>query len=263
MKWVRARGLGTLAGAFVALGVTFGLVGAALIVRQFGRAGADIGKSLMSLGVALLVSGAAAVVVKKMEEVSADRTVWAGLLTNVVEVDETLEVARRLIAAHKTAKTYSEQYGNIVRGKLKLRQVSLDPLVVRAPDRAEIQGHLISMMKWIDELGSEYEDKYLHAARQQRIDEAYSRKYEDRAVDGAKRFADQRAPLGIQAISAYYDPTRAWAEIERFERLTSFIGPQFATSDFYTAYKAVKPLLDEHAGMGKRPEGQAYEPHVV
>jgi len=260
MTWVRGRGLGTLAVIFLVLGVTCGWVGAALNVMHFGEAGGDIGKSLMSLGIALLVSGAAAVVVKKMEEVSSDRSVWAGLLREVVELDETLEAARRLIVAHKTARTYS----NIVRGKLKLRQVALDPLVVRARDGALIQEHLITMMKWIDALGCPYEDKYLRAARQQRIDEAYFKKYEDSAVEqSAKGVADQTAPMGITAASGYYDPTRAWSEIEHFDRLTNFIGPDFKNSAFYTAYKLVKPILEQHAGMGKRGEGQEYNPHPI
>jgi hypothetical protein len=266
MTWVKDRelGLGTLGVAFVLLGATCGLGGAALVAQHFGQAGADIGRSLMSLGIALLISGAAAIVVKKVEEANANRSVWAGLLGDVVEVDSTLEIARRLILAHKTARTYSEQYANILRGKLTLRQVALDPLVVRAPDRASIQGHLEAMMKWIDRLGLEYQSAYLHAARQQRLDEAYFKSYEDSTVaEDAKSAATHVEHWGITAVPGYYEPTRAWSEIEGFEQLANFLGPQFEKSDFFTAYKAVKPLLEKHAGMGRRAEGHEYDPEVI
>jgi hypothetical protein len=133
-----------LAGIFAVLGFVAGVIGAHLIVQHFGEAGAEIGKSLMSLGVALLVSGAAAVVVKNVERARADRSAWAVLLREVVEVDEAVEVARRLIkAAHMTARSYRDEYLNIVLGKLKLRQVVLDPMVAGAEDGEKIERHRI------------------------------------------------------------------------------------------------------------------------
>lgn len=79
----------------------------------------------MTLG----AGGAAAVWVKSVEQTREDRATWRDLLRDVVEVDQTMAVARQLIAAHKTAKTYSEQYANIVAARLTLRRVWLDPLV--------------------------------------------------------------------------------------------------------------------------------------
>jgi hypothetical protein len=65
------------------------------------------------VAVTFSVGGAAATWVRAVEQTRENRAAWRDLLRDVVEVDQTLAVARQLIAAHKTARTYSEQYANI------------------------------------------------------------------------------------------------------------------------------------------------------
>ena len=91
------------------------------------------------------------------------------MLGDLVEVDQTLETARQLIYAHRTAKTYSEQYARIVATRLSLRRIWFDPLV--ANDKQNIRDLLTKMIAYVDALGAEYEERYLAVARQQRIDE--------------------------------------------------------------------------------------------
>ena len=91
------------------------IAGSFLAVSQYNKSGwSDVGKALLTFAVTLGVGGAAAVWVKSVEQIREDRAAWRDLLRDAMEVDQTMAVARQFIAAHKTAKTYSEQYANIV-----------------------------------------------------------------------------------------------------------------------------------------------------
>ena len=124
MRWLTA--------VFAVIAVLAGIAGSFLAVLYHNKSGwSDVGTALLALAVTFLVGGAAATWVKAAEQRRENQATWRDLLHNVVEVDQTLAVARQLIAAHKTARTYSEQYANIVAARLTLRRVWLDPLVER------------------------------------------------------------------------------------------------------------------------------------
>jgi hypothetical protein len=163
---------------FAGAAVAVAIAGSVLAISQYNKSGwSDVGKALLAFAVTLGAGGAAAVWVKSVEQTREDRAAWRDLLRDVVEVDQTMAVARQLIAAHKTAKTYSEQYANIVAARLTLRRVWLDPLVandkIREGEAKPIRDHLDRMKEYVDKLGEEYEEFYLPVARQQRIDEEY------------------------------------------------------------------------------------------
>jgi hypothetical protein len=265
-----------LALQFAGFAVAFAIVGSILAVSQYGSGWSDIGKALLTFAVTLGVGGAAAVWVKSVEQIREDRAAWRDLLRDVVEVDQTVAVARQLIAAHKTAKTYSEQYANILAARLTLRRVWLDPLVandkIREGEDKPIRDHLDRMKEYVDKLGEEYEKFYLPVARQQRIDEEYL-KHRTGELASHRRApptptdqvngpaADRQRPLGLD--DPYYLPTRAWTMLrdpQRFKLLTEFLDA-FERSHFVGGFTDVKPMLERRAGIKEREYG--FEPAVL
>src|SRR5262245_35739395 len=147
-------------------GVAVGGVGAILAVDHYGDGWGDVGKALMSLAVALLVTGGASVAVKVLEQSRSDREGWGELLKKLVEAEETVEVAGILINAHRSALTYSQQHAKVLATKLALRQVALDPLVVTAKD-SKLTDCLNQMLWALFDLGEEYREKYLDISEKQ------------------------------------------------------------------------------------------------
>jgi hypothetical protein len=255
----------TLAGLsmiFVFLGLVVGAAGAGLAVKHNADGWGDVGKALLSLAVGLLVGGAAALVIKLAEQARSERSSWSDHLKTIVEVDETLEVARRLIIAHKTAKTYSEQYSEVVAAKLKLRQVSLAPLVANDHNSESLGRKLSRMMVWMDQLSKEYEDNYLRMGRQQRIDEAYLTARQKEIQQVSAHVADQQGQACGDENNDFYKPTCSWMMLQELPRLREFLdGSAFNNSVFFTNFKEVKPMLEHRAGIPERRI--TYAPHPI
>lgn len=243
-----------LALLFVLVAVLAGISGSFLAVHYYNKSGwSDVGKALLTLAVTFLVGGAAATLVRVVEEARETRAAWRDLLRDVVEVDQTLDVARQLIAAHKTARTYSEQYANIVHTRLTLRRVWVDPLVANDKSGA-IRSHLDRMKRYVEDLGEEYETSYLRVARQQRIDEEYlKRRVGDLA---SRREASQNNPdqqgSGTE-VDPVYLPTLAWEmlqESRQFPLLVAFLDDRdYERCKFKKGFKDVRPILEKRAGI--------------
>ena len=219
-----------LAFRFVAIAVVAATLGSLLTVHYYDKSGwSEVGKALLTLAITFSVGGAAATWVKVAEQrrddqakkdaqIRADQTTWNNILNDVVEVDQMIAVARQLIAAHKTAKTYSEQYAHLVRARLTLRRVWFDPLVANdVRDRTEaqsIQDCLDLMKSYLDNLGEEYEKYYLRVARQQRIDEGYlNRRVSEAAGPSPTQGADYQRELDF--ADPIYQPTEAWRMLQK------------------------------------------------
>jgi hypothetical protein len=251
-----------LFGWFVALAAAAAVPGVILTVVFYNESGwSDVGRSLLALAVTFSVGGAAAAALKAVDGARDDRAAWRDMLRDIVEVDQTLEVARQLIAAHKTAKTYSEQYVRILAARLILRRVWFDPLVAndstRKGEAASIRDHLDHMKGYVDALGAEYERSYLPVARQQRIDEEYLKL---RTTELAARTGPPPA-----LDDPVYQPTSAWAMLRdtaRFPLLEALLDEtRFESSAFLTAYTALKPMLEQRAGIQQRRDG--FHPTVL
>jgi len=280
-----------LASVFVLLSLVAAVGGTLLVVGPAPTTGwADVGKALLSLAVALFVGGAATVVVKRAEEerdaaaaqaerAREERASWAALLSQVVEVHETAQVARRLIATHQSARTYRDQHAALLAARLTLRRVWFDPLVAndaardtppnpgvtppqertleaqgqtadRPPSEAGVRDELHKMMDYLDQLGAEYATGYLPVARQQRVDEAYldlrcRELAARRATGGGRGVVDESDPV--------LGPTPAWGLLlGNAALLKAFIGKEFEASEFLRAYVALKLILERKAGFEPR-----------
>jgi hypothetical protein len=104
------------------------------------------------------------------------------------------------------------------------------------------------MIKWIDNLGNEYERRYL-AVAQQRFDEAYLKKYEDAHIQVDDKLADQ-SPLGAKASEGYYRPTLSWENLKGFQELQKFLDRgSFQSSSFFKSYVAASGSYFRPAGL--------------
>lgn len=211
----------------------------------------DVGKALMTFGATVLVGGAVAAWLKLNEQQREVKEAWAELLQEIVEAHQKLAVACQLVNAHKTAKTYSEQNEKILEVRATLRRVYTHPLVAGdRPGRSEVSldDHLNIMKGYVDDLGLEYEGKYLSAARQQRIDEQYLKVRIEQLVGNPDPTMD------IDPRDRVYYPTKSWEKLEdakNFVRLNEFI-KDFQNSCFQTSFEALRDMLAKRAGIVAR-----------
>ncbi|MCS7477991.1 hypothetical protein ACFFQW_48100 [Umezawaea endophytica] len=245
--------------------------GVAMVMNSDGGAALEIGKLLMTLAVALAVGGVATVIIRVAEDARstqvriaeqarseslrdndldrAEKAEWAELLRQVVEVDESLAAARQLILAHKTAKTYAEQYKSLLESRLTLRRVILDPLMANDTSK-DLRAALRRMLDYLEALSSEYEREYLPVARQQRLDEE--------CVTVLVRALAETTPAdrSSSALSQLYDPTQAWKMLEdrsRFPVLNGLLQPsKYRDGEFTTSYNEAKTILESHCGIERK-----------
>ena len=240
--------------ACLALAVVAAALGVILTVK--GEGGwSDVGSALMSLAIALLIGGAVAGVVKLSEQERSDQTArakesqqtaanWAGVLMEVVGVDHTVETARKLMNAHRTALTYNREHTNLIAAELILRQAWFDPLVANDRevdgDGHRIADYLMQMTNYLGALTDEYEDQYLRVARQQLVDEAWL----TATAEAPRETDDSLIP------DAFYTGTKTWQMMKQLPSLGEFLEKAtFEQGPFLTSYKAVKPLLEARAGI--------------
>lgn len=210
----------------------------------------EVGKWLLQLATAFAVTGAVSAVLREVENLRAKRAAWAGLLHDVIEANDTVLVARLLLAAHASAKTYSEQIRELIRVRATLRRVAADPDVHDSPD---LRRAINQMSKYLAELALEYERRYLPVARQQRV-------AEERLTLLAKEAAKAPAPADLAAeelATELRQPMRAGQMLQDddlFPDLAAFRdGQRFEDGDFHRNYKTAKRLLEDRAGI-PRPE---------
>ena len=259
-----------LAALCLALAVVAAAAGVTLTVQ--GEGGwADVGSALMSLAIALLIGGAVAGVVKVAEQARSDQAScdehrqqtaanWAGTLMDIVGVDHTVETARKLMNAHRTALTYNREHTNLIAAQLTLRQAWFDPLVANDQEVDEaghrIADYLQQMTSYLAALTDEYEAEYLRVARQQLVDEAWLRAT---AGDAAKPAAQSSETFPENEDSllpdAFFTATKTWQMMKQLPRLSGFLDKAtFEHGFFLSSYEAVKPLLEAHADIQKRAE---------
>ncbi|MDD7942951.1 hypothetical protein PHK61_31545 [Actinomycetospora lutea] len=208
----------------------------------------EVGKPLMAFGATVFVGGAVASWLKLYEHGRDDKKAWAQLLEDIVEAHQQLSVACQLINAHKTAKTYSLQNGKICEIRATLRRVSSHPLVEGdRPKRnaTSVKAHLDAMQKYVDDLGQEYEEKYLRASRQQLIDEQYLK------LRIAALVTNPNPRMIFDPKDQVYQPTRSWQTLRTFPHLRHFMR-NFTHSRFEESFQQLRKMLAERAGVKAR-----------
>jgi hypothetical protein len=202
---------------------------------------AELGKWLLTVAAGLLITGAVSVVVKHIDQRRIDREAWHTVLNDLVAANQTVMLARSRLAAHRSALTYQEQFGELMRVRVELRRISAIGIVVE--DR-QLRQRVIAMRGYLTALWEEYQAGYLHVARQQRLDELWLTGQMKAAMEGSGE------PVLPGRLG---EPTEAWRLLEqsaRFPRLAALLTSEvFDIDAFRTNYKVAKRALETHAGF--------------
>lgn len=231
--------LGALSVIAAATGITL------LVNSSSSDARFEVAKWLLGLSTVLFGAGVLGAVLRLSDLTRARRESWARHLQDVVAAHDTAQLASRLLPAHATAKTYSEQMVRIneVRGILRRITTSED-----LHDEPRLRNLLKAMRGYLKELTLEYNKNYLPVARQQRLDEAVLdvRLKQQAAASTAPDF-----PLVPAELAGVLPAGRALEDIKRFPFLHGF-RYAFEETEFRKAYEAAKPILEEKAGVRRR-----------
>jgi hypothetical protein len=201
----------------------------------------DIGRWCLQLALVFAGTGVVSVVVRQYELARTRRDAWTERLHELVGAHDDVQLAARLLSAHMTAKTYSEQVMVLTSARATLRRLASVPDVQAD---TQLHGDLVAMRRYLKYLVKEYQQHYLPVARQQRLDEAVLT-FKLRAiaeVPGSK-FPELPPELGLPlpAGLALQDP-------ERFPCLND-LTTRFNESSFREAYTRSKPNMQLKAGI--------------
>jgi hypothetical protein len=228
-------------------GVAAGAVGYVLLNSAHNvNVPAEVGKWLLTLAVALVVTGALSMVVHQIDVWRSRREAWHTVLNDLVAANQKVVVARVRLDALQSAGAYQEQLAEVTGARVELRRISALDFVTR--DRS-LRDQISAMRKYVDLLGMEYEAGYLRVARQQRLDEAW---LDEAMTKAAQDAASAPAPELPDRLA---EPTRAWLLLKdaaRFPKFGALLDDDaYAIDAFRTNYKFAKDRLEVHAGFGK------------
>jgi hypothetical protein len=213
--------------------------------------GAEVGKWLLTVAAALVLTGALSMVVKQIDQRRNERQAWHGILNDLVAANQKVVLARVRLQAHRSAKTYQEQLAEVMSARVEVRRIGAIDIVNRDGSLPE---RINAMREYLDALGQEYAAGYLRAARQQRLDEAWLN-------DKMKAANDGKGPPELPEWLA--EPTTAWLMLtdpSKFPRLGALMDDAaFPIDTFRTNYKLAKEYLEMRAGFGDPPiESRVY-----
>jgi hypothetical protein len=237
----------------LALCAVAALVGALVLLNRSHTVdvNAEVGKWLLTVAAALVLTGALSMVVKQIDQRRSERQAWHEILNDLVAANQKLILARVRLQAHQSAKTYQEQLAEVMAARVEVRRIGALDIVNR--DRS-LSDQITRMREYLDGLGQEYAAGYLNVARQQRLDEVWltSQMNAANVGDDAPKLPDR---LSCAA--------RAWLllkDASQFPRLAALLDEDaFPIDTFRTNYKLAKERLEMHAGFGDPPiESRAY-----
>ena len=243
MRLLRFRRPSPLAKLAVILGVVAclaSILGIVLIARSsVNDPWREVGKWSLQLSLVFVGTGVVSVVVRQYELARAEQQAWAEMLHQLVAAHDEAQMAARLLAAHATAKTYSEQVKVLTTTRATLRRLASTP-EVRTDE--ELHASLLTMRKYLKNLLKEYQASYLPVARQQRLDEEVLTFRMKKLAESDTAFPELPSEMcrPLPAGLALQDP-------ERFPLLNEF-RTGFKTSTFRRAYESAKLTMQERAG---------------
>jgi hypothetical protein len=212
---------------------------------------AEVGRWLLTVAAALVLTGALSVAVKQIDQHRSERDAWHTVLTDLVAANQTVTLARFRLQARRSATTYQEQLAELMRARVELRRICAIGIVIGAPP---LRDHVVAMRAYLDALGSEYANGYLAVSRQQRLDELWL----DDQIEAANTGAS--APMLPAPLA---EPTTAWHLLEDptvFPRLAALLDDDaYSIDTFRTNYKRAKAWLEGRAGFGSRSQADAVE----
>lgn len=231
----------------LALCAVVALAGALVLLNRSHSADVDaeVGKWLLTVAAALVLTGALSMVVKQIDQRRSERQAWQEILNDLVAANQKLVVARVRLQAHQSAKTYQEQLAEVMGARVEVRRIGALDIVNR--DRS-LSDQITAMRHYLDDLGREYAAGYLPASRQQRLDEVW---LDEQMKEANKGNGAPELPEWLA------QPTKAWLVLTnaaRFPRLGALLDDgAFPVDTFRTNYKLAKECLEIHAGFGEPP----------
>jgi hypothetical protein len=206
---------------------------------------AEVGKWLLTVAAALVLTGALSMVVKQIDQRRGDREAWHDILNDLVAANQKVILARVRLQAHQSAKTYQEQLAEVMGARVEVRRIGALDIVNRD---LSLSVQITKMREYLDALGQEYAAGYLKVARQQRLDEVWLTSQMNAAYAGGA------APELPEALAG---PNPAWLllkDASQFPRLAALLDEDaFPIDTFRTNYKSAKECLEMHAGFGDPP----------
>ncbi len=156
----------------LALCAVAALAGALILLNRShtGNVDAQLGNWLLTVAAALVLTGALSMVVKQIDQRRSERQAWHNILNDLVAANQKLALARVRLQAHRSARTYQEQLAEVMAARVEMRRIGAIDLVNSDPS---LTGWITAMKDYLDALGHEFAAGYLHAARQQRLDEVW------------------------------------------------------------------------------------------
>lgn len=164
--------VGITAGAVIA-----GVLGGVLLSQSKADAPGEWGKALITLFVAILISGLLTLILsdysRSQQQQAADRERTLDWLRVLKGASNHLHGARIILDAHKSAETYSDQVRNMVQVRESLRSLQGD-LEAAMPEVAQ---DVEEMLDYLGELGVEYSKNYFRMSWKQRLHEERVKRY--------------------------------------------------------------------------------------
>ncbi|MGQ4383292.1 VOC family protein [Streptomyces sp. SAS_270] len=243
----QTSGLGKLAVALGVLALASATLGISLLnIGQPSDTPTELGKWLLQLASVFAGTGVVSSALRQADLARAQREAWAELLQDLITAHDKVQLAVRMLSAHATAKTYSDQVQHVSEVREVLRRIMSSPQV---HEDMSLRVALGRMRKDLKYLVKEYEGNYLPVARQQRLDEEYLTYKLKTLIQGGADIS----PLIPDSLTR---PLPAWQKLNNsseFPRLNAFLNG-YKASDFRRAYETAKPILERNAGIRRRPK---------
>jgi hypothetical protein len=236
---VTLTGLAVILGLLAACAAVLGVVLVATSNAQ-GSLG-EIGKWLLQAALLFTGTGVVSILVRQSELTRVRRDAWAELLQQLIAAYDSAQLAARLMSAHATAQTYSEQIMVLTSIRVAVRRLASAPEV---QDDEPLHNELQTMRRYLKKLIKEYRDNYLPVARQQRLDEAVLSYRLKKLAEGDRSLL----PTLPEELSKPLPAGLALQDAHRFPVLNEF-RENFKFSEFRTSYVAAKRMMQQKAGM--------------
>jgi hypothetical protein len=112
---------------------------------------AEVGKWLLTVAAALVLTGALSMVVKQIDQRRGEREAWHAILNDLVAVNQKVILARVRLQAHQSAKTYQEQLAEVMGARVEVRRIGAIDIVNKD---ALLSGQVTAMRVYLDALGA-------------------------------------------------------------------------------------------------------------
>lgn len=157
--------------------VTAGVLGGVLLSRSRADMAGEWGKALITLFVAILISGLLTLILsdysQSQQRQAANRNQAFNWLSLLLGANNRFQSSLILIDAHKSARTYSDQVRHMIEVRETLRSLKEDLETLEEEVAADLQ----KILDYLEDLGDEYRHNYPRMSWAQRLHEERIKRY--------------------------------------------------------------------------------------